>query len=300
MSKQEVKSQLDPEIISKLKTLELKAKYVVEGFMVGIHKSPYHGFSVEFSQHRQYNQGDAIKHIDWKLFAKREKYFIKQYEEETNLICNILLDKSKSMDFKKDGHFSKLEYGKILASSLVYLLNQQQDSVGLTLYSDEIEKYFPPKANRVYSKKLLAQLENTTAENKTATEKCLIKTANLVNKRGLTIIISDFFDDFENIISAIKKFHFKQNEVILFQILDPIELSFAFDKESIFVDMESEEKLSAHPLQIQAEYQRAFKSFLNKLKSECLKLNVEYNLITTNKPFDKALLSYFKKRSLLY
>ncbi len=291
--------RLDPALISKLKSLELKAKTVVEGFKVGLHRSPYHGFSVEFSEHKAYMQGDPIKNIDWKVFGKSDKLFIKQYEEETNLTAHILLDVSASMDYKKKGSITKLEYGKILAASLSYLLVSQQDSVGLSLYSNKIEKYFPPRSTRVYLQTLLRGLENILPNSKTETAESLNLVAEKLKKRGLVIIISDFFDDVEQIISALKHFKYKKNEVIVFQILDPIEKNFAFKKDAIFVDKETNEELTTQPYQIQKAYQTAMKDFMGKLKSECLNNKIEYNQIETTTIFDKALFAYLKKRARL-
>ncbi len=290
---------LDPAFISKLNSLELKARYVVEGFMVGLHKSPYHGFSVEFSQHRSYMQGDPIKNIDWNVYAKSDKYFIKQFEEETNLISHINLDISASMDYKHSGEITKLEYANILAASLIYIMIQQQDAVGLSLYSDKIENYLPPKSTKVYSRNLMKAIETTGASSKTDTAKCLNAIADKIKRRGLVVIISDLFDDPDTMLSTIKKFHFKKNEVIVFQVLDPIEQSFAFGKDAIFIDKETGEEMTTQPNQIQKAYQDSMKDYLERLKSECLSHGIEYNLISTTTPFDKALLSYFRKRSRL-
>ncbi len=298
-SSQKLTSRLEPALISKLKSLELKAKAVVEGFKVGLHRSPYHGFSVEFSEHKAYMQGDPIKNIDWKVFGKSDKLFIKQYEEETNLTAHILLDVSASMDYRKIGSLTKLEYGKILAASLSFLMVSQQDSVGLSLYSDKIEKYFPPRSTRVYLQTLLRGLENATSSSKTETAQCLNTVAEKIKKRGLVIIISDFFDDVDSVITALKHFKYKKNEVIVFQILDPIEKNFAFEKDAIFVDKETKDELTTQPHQIQKAYQSAMKDFLEKLKSECLNSKIEYNQIETSTPFDKALFAYFKKRTKL-
>ena len=292
-------NRLDPTLISKLNSLELKAKTVVEGFKVGLHRSPYHGFSVEFSEHKAYMQGDPIKNIDWKVFGKSDKLFIKQYEEETNLTCHILLDISASMNYQSIGIISKLDYGKILAASLSYLMVSQQDSVGLSLYSNKIENYFPPRSNKIYLQKLLQGLENVSPTNKTETAQCLNLIAEKVKKRGLVIIISDFFDNVDSIITALKHFKYKKNEVIVFQILDPIEKSFAFDRDTIFVDIETRDELSTQPHQIRKAYQSAMNEFLEKLKSECLNNKIEYNQIDTKTPFDKALFAYFKKRTRL-
>lgn len=296
---QDYKKFLDPAVISKLKTLELKARMVVEGFKVGLHRSPYHGFSVEFSEHRPYMQGDALKNVDWKVFAKSEKYYIKQFEEETNLLSHIFVDASKSMQFKHSGKVSKIDYATILAAALAYVMIDQQDSVGLAIFSDKIHTYLPPKSNRVYLKTLLSALNQIQPGGTTTTSKCLDSVTEKIKKRGLTIIISDFFDDMNSILTALKHLHYKKNEVIVFQILDPIEKNFGFDRDSVFVDLESGEQITTQPHQIQRAYQEAMNEYLNKLKNECLNFGIEYNLIDTSEPFDKALMSYFAKRAKL-
>ena len=198
------KKYLDPSIVSKLNSLELKARLVVEGFLVGLHKSPYHGFSVEFSEHRPYMQGDSLKNIDWKVYGKTEKFYIKQFEEETNLICNILLDVSKSMDYAYEKNIKKIEYASMLSASLIYLMLKQQDSVGLTLYSDKIETILPPKSTKAYLTRLLKTLNQIQPSNATQTSGCLSSVAEKIKRRGLVIIISDFFDEINSVMKAIK------------------------------------------------------------------------------------------------
>ncbi|MDF1612906.1 DUF58 domain-containing protein [Stygiobacter electus] len=300
IKKADVKKYLDPEVISGLKSLELRAKMIVEGFMVGLHRSPYHGFSVEFAEYRPYIQGDSIRNIDWKVFAKTEKYYLKKYEDETNLICNIFIDCSKSMNFKHSAKVTKLDYAINLAAALSYILINQQDSVGLVVYSDNVKEYLQPKSSRFYLKTIFTELANIKSDGKTNTSIALNSIADKIKKRGLTIIISDFFDDLNSTISAIKKIHFKKNEIIIFQILDPIEINFGFERDSTFIDLETNEKLSSQPHHIQLAYQEAMNEFLTKLKRECLNLNIDYNLIETNQTFEKALLSYFAKREKLH
>ena len=294
------KRYLDPSVISKLNSLELKARLVVEGFMVGLHKSPYHGFSVEFTEHRPYMQGDSLKDIDWKVYGKTEKFFIKQYEEETNLKSYLLLDTSRSMTYASEGNISKLEYATTLVAALSYLMLKQQDAVGLTLYSDKINKYYPPRANRTYLRELLKSLGEISSSDKTNTAICLNLIAEKINRRGLVIIISDFFDDVSSILSALKHFRYQKNEVIVFQVLDPIERSFAFGKDAIFKDLESGDEITTQPFQIQKSYKEAMEQFITKIKNECLNSNIEYNLIETTVPFDKALFSYIQKRKRLF
>jgi uncharacterized protein (DUF58 family) len=296
----EYKNLLDPSIISKINSLELRARLVVEGFMVGLHKSPYHGFSVEFTQHRPYMQGDSLKDVDWKVYGKTEKYYIKQYEEETNLRSYILLDVSKSMQFSSGNNVSKLEYASTLAAALSYLMMKQQDAFGLTLYSDRIVQYLPPKATKSYLRQILKSLVSVKASDTTNTAACLNSVAEKIKRRGLVIIISDLFDDIDSVISALKHFSYQKNEIIVFQILDPIERNFAFGRDAIFKDMESEEELTTQPYQIQKAYKLAMDEFIGKIKSECLNSKIDFNVIDTSTPFDKALMSYIQKRRRLY
>ncbi len=297
---QDYRKYLNPAIISKLNSLELKARLVVEGFMVGLHKSPYHGFSVEFTEHRPYMQGDNLKDVDWKVYGKTERYFIKQYEEETNLKSYILLDTSKSMDYSSGENITKLNYSVILVAALSYLMIKQQDAVGLSLYSEKINKYFPPKSTRAYLQEILKNLSTVEASSKTNTATSLNSIAEKIKRRGLVIIISDFFDDVNSILTALKHFRYKNNEVIVFQVLDPIERSFSFGRDAIFKDLETGAEITTQPYQIQKAYRDAMSHFINKIKSECLNSSIEYNLIETSTPFDKALFNYIQKRSKLY
>ena len=296
----ESKNFLDPSFISKLNSLELKARLVVEGFMVGLHKSPYHGFSVEFSEHRAYMQGDNLKDVDWKVFGKTEKYFIKQYEEETNLRSYVFLDKSNSMAYSSGNNISKLDYSLTLAAALSYLMIHQQDAVGLTLYSEKINKFLPPKSSRAYLQEILRNLATVQASEKTNTAESLSKAAEKIKRRGLVIIISDFFDDINSVLKALKHFSYKKNEVIVFQILDPMEKSFSFGKDAIFKDMETGDELTTQPYQIQKAYREAMAEFTNRIKKECLNSNIDYNLVETSDSYDKALFRYIQKRSKLY
>ncbi len=297
---QDFRKYLDPAIISKLNSLELRARLVVEGFMVGLHKSPYHGFSVEFTEHRPYLQGDNPKDIDWKVYGKTEKYFIKQYEEETNLRSYILLDTSRSMSFAGKPNIPKLEYGITLAASLAYLMINQQDAAGIGLYSDKLNKFLPPRASRAYLREILKTLSGITASDKTNTSSSLLSIAEKIKRRGLVIIISDLFDEINSVLHALKRFRSSKNEVIVFQVLDPLERYFSFGSDAVFKDMETEEEMTTRPYQIQKAYKEAMEEFLSKIKTECLNSNIEYNLIDTSIPFDKALFSYIQKRSRLF
>ena len=290
---------LYPSVIAKLKSLELQARTVVEGFMVGYHKSPYHGFSAEFSQHRPYMQGDSIKDLDWKVFAKSEKYFIKQYEEETNLLAHVIIDTSKSMDYKSEGEITKFEYAKVLGASFIYLLLKQQDAVGLALYSNELKSYLRPKSKRTYLNQLLAEIEKFSPKSETKTSVSISTIADKITKRGLVVIISDFLDDPKEILNSLKKFYYKKNEVLVFHILDPVEINFNFKNDSIFIDMETNEELTTQPVQIQKAYYSEMQSYLTEIKTGCAKYGFDYNLVETTSSYDNALMSFFKKRKRL-
>lgn len=299
VDKQAFRNYLDPSVISKLNSLELRARLVVEGFMVGLHRSPYHGFSVEFTEHRPYMQGDSPKDIDWNVYGKTDKFYIKQYEEETNLKCYILLDTSSSMGYASD-NISKLDYAMTLSAALSYLMMHQQDAAGLALYSEKVNKYFPPKVSRPYLQEILKSLATVKPSDKTNTAKSLHSLADKIKRRGLVIIISDFFDDLKETLSALKHFRYNRNDVIVFQILDPLEMSFSFGKDAVFKDLETGEELTTQPYQIQKAYREAMSEFTQKIKSECLNSNIDYNIINTSTPFDKALFSYIQKRSRLF
>lgn len=287
---------LDPAVISKLASLDIKTKFVVEGFMLGLHRSPYHGFSIEFSQHRPYIQGDSLKDVDWKIYGKTDRYFIKQYEEETNLKAHILLDTSGSMRFASEGNISKLEYGKILASVLAYMLIKQNDAAGLYLYSNKIEKVLPPKATRIYLDEIMKALSTVEGSGISDTAASVAGIADKITRRGLIIVISDLFEDPDNILEAIKKLTISKSRVVVFQIVDPLERSFAFTKDAIFKDMETGSEISTQPQQIAKAYKEAFESFTTKIKSGCLNSGIDYNLIDTSQPFDVPVSTFLRKR----
>ncbi len=314
-SKTEYTKYLKPSALSKLANLELKAKFVVEGFMTGLHKSPYHGFSVEFAEHRQYMPGDDLKHLDWKVFARTDKYFIKQYEEETNLKAYILLDISKSMDFsyskmnknpgfknlfsknkKTQDNITKLEYGSYIAASLSYLMLLQRDAVSLTTYDTSIRKFIPAKSTKANLKLILKELTNIKSSNATGTANCLNVIADKIKRRGIIIVISDLFDKQEEVIKSLRHFRYDKNEVILFQILDPVEMSFLDSTPVRLIDSETKEEIFSQPIDVKKEYSEIMKNFIEKYKSECMKNKIDYVLLTTDTPFDVALLKYLNKR----
>ncbi|TAK60980.1 MAG: DUF58 domain-containing protein [Bacteroidetes bacterium] len=279
--------------------MELVARLVVEGFITGLHKSPYHGFSVEFAEHRQYMPGDEIKHMDWKIYGRTDRYYIKQFEEETNLKAYLILDSSRSMAFSSEGRLTKLDYSCYITAALAQLMIQQRDAVGLTVYDEVVRTYMPPHATKSYLKQILKQLELTSAGNKTGTAESLHNIAERIKRRGLVVILSDLFDDPAGVMSALKHFRHKKNEVIVMQVLDPLERSFAFGRDAVFKDLETNEELTTQPWHIQKAYQQSMKTFLDTYKRECREHNIDYVLLDTAMPFDTALIHYLNKRMRL-
>lgn len=288
---------LRPETAAQIQNFELMAKLVVEGFLTGLHRSPYHGFSVEFAEYRPYREGDETKNIDWKVFGRTEKYYVKQFEEETNLRAMIALDMSGSMGYSSKDHISKFEYAAYLSAALSMLLIKQRDAVGLTLYDTEIKKFMAPNSKPSFISEILKNLADTKPADKTETAQSLDKLAEMIKRRGLVIILSDFFDDINKVLKALKHFRHKNNEVIVFQILDPREIDFKFGFGANFKDIESGEELITQPYQIQKAYKNAVIDFTGKIKQECINHNIDYNLISTDQSFDKALRAYLAKRS---
>lgn len=317
---------LQPSVISKLSNLELKARLVVEGFIAGMHKSPYHGFSVEFAEHRQYMPGDDIKHLDWKILGRTDRYYIKQYEEETNLKSYLIIDASKSMSFKsagtalgslspfrkifkskeksKDGFkksdITKLEYASYLAASLSILMFFQKDAAGLVVYDEDIKTIISPKATSQNLKLILTHLAGIIPSGKTNTAAALDSVAERIKKRGLVLVFSDLFDDQEAVINSLKHFRYNRNEVIVFQVLDPMEMSFAIDSPTIFKDIETDKELLSQPLSIINSYKEAVQEFIDKYKIACRSNNIDYVLVSTETPFDTSLMEYLNKRKRLH
>jgi uncharacterized protein (DUF58 family) len=298
ISSSENRKYLIPEVLSKLSNLELIAKLIVEGFMTGLHKSPFHGFSIEFSQHRPYNPGDSLRFIDWKVFGRTDRLYIKQFEEETNLKSMILLDISKSMTFTS-GNISKLEYGKYLAAALAYIMLLQRDAVGIALFDNKIQKLLPPKSVNSYLQPILKELDEIQPGSDTNISEVLHVIAERIKRRGLIILISDLLDDPENVLSSLRHFRHNNHEVLIFQILDPVEMSFKFEGDVLFEDLESGEKIRTYPWYIQNDYITEIDNFINFYKKNCLENRVDFQLLNTDTTFDVALFEYLVKRKLL-
>lgn len=289
---------LTPEAVSRLKNMSLRARLVVEGFITGLHKSPYHGFSVEFSQHRPYMPGDPLKNIDWRVYGRTDKFFVKQFEEETNLKAYILLDCSASMGYSSGG-ITKLQYGSYLAAALTYLLLKQRDAVGLMTFDRKIRTYIPPRSIQGYLNRILKELENTEPGGETEIGSTLHLMAERVKRRGLVIVVSDLFDDEESLLSGLKHFRHGGHEVLLFHLLDPLEKSFAFRGNVRFRDLETGERMPLSPEHLREGYIREFSRWLKLIEHGCLDNLIDYSLFDTDESFDKALFRFLNKRAVM-
>ncbi|HOV99349.1 MAG TPA: DUF58 domain-containing protein [Bacteroidota bacterium] len=296
---EEALKYLQPSVVAQITSMELRARFVVEGFITGLHRSPYHGFSVEFSEHRQYMPGDDVKRIDWKVFGKTDRFYIKQYEEETNVKAYLVLDASRSMAFASAGMISKFQYASYLAAALAYLMVEQRDAVGLTLFDESIRLSLPPRGTKSYLKQILIELERAVPSNSTLITNALNALAEQIRRRGLVIVLSDLFDDPTQILLALKHFRHKGNEVLVMHVLDPLERSFAFGADAQFKDMETGELLPTQPWHIQRAYRETMKEYLESIQQSCRDASIDYVLMDTSVPFDVALLEYLHKRKQL-
>lgn len=292
----DLKNYFDPLVLARLSNLYLKSRWVVEGIMSGIHRSRSKGFSVEFEQHREYSPGDEIRRIDWKALGKFDRYFIKETEDETNLRAYLILDVSASMDYSSNG-ITKFAYGCILAASLAHVIIKQQDAAGLVTFSNRIESFIPPRAQRGYLMEILRALEGITPTGETSVGKILQEVAGKMNRRGLVILISDLLDEPESILESLHLFRFKGNDVIVFHLLDPAELELPFEGNILFEDMEQVDlKVTADPKAIHRVYLKVVEEFIERIRIDCQERSIDYQLLSTATPLDHALVSYLSWR----
>jgi uncharacterized protein (DUF58 family) len=290
-------SYLDPETVSRLSRLDLIARLVVEGFITGLHRSPYHGFSVEFSEHRPYMPGDPLRDLDWKAYAKTDRLYIKQYEEETNLKAYILLDVSGSMDFQSGAALSKFRYATSLAAALSYLMLRQRDAVGLMLFRDLIESYVPPRSVQSHLQVLLKTIEQTKPGSDTNMAPTFHDLAERIARRGLVIVLSDLLDDPQEVLRGLRHFRHRGHEVVVFHLLDPREIDLDFDKETRFFDLEDpQQMLTTQPWLVRREYGQLIEEMVQTYRRGCAEARIDYTLIDTSTPFDVALSRYLVQR----
>lgn len=289
---------LKPETLARLRGLDLKARLVVEGFLEGLHRSPYKGFSVEFSEYRPYIPGDEPRRIDWKVFAKRDRFYVREYQEETNLRAMLLVDASGSMTYSS-GQLSKFDYATTLAAALAYLLIKQKDAVGLATFDTRIKEYVPPRSSRKHLEMLFAKLETLQTGGETDLSASLHGIAERTKKRGLVLIFSDLFDDPDRVLLALRHFRHRKHEVILFHILDPMEETFEFTTPLRLVDIETHKEASLDPRLVRSEYRKALNNYRLRLRSTCAEHHIDYNPIRTDQSLDYALFRYLEKRRKL-
>jgi len=287
---------LDPVILSKISGMELRARTVVEGFIYGLHRSPYRGFSVEFAEYREYAPGDDIRFIDWKVFARSDRYYLKEFEEETNLGCHLLLDCSASMGYGS-GAVSKLQYASYLAASLGYLIFQQRDGVGMVTFDNEIRQYIPARNRRGHLLTVLNYLEKIDHGTTTELSLPLHQIAETINKKGLIILISDLLDDPERVLDGLQHIRFKGHDLIVFHVMDDSELTFPFRNATKFLDMEGEGEYMAIPTMVRDTYMKRLNEHIESFKRGCGRMQVDYHILNTSKPLDFALFSYLTNRS---
>jgi uncharacterized protein (DUF58 family) len=288
---------LDPQVLAKLQGLQLRARLIVEGYVAGVHRSPFHGFSIEFAEHREYASGDDLRYLDWKVLGRTDKYYLKQFEEETNLVCHLLLDTSESMLYKSDAAaMSKLEYAKCAAAALAYLILRQQDSVGLVTFDHEIRALVRPSSNASHIKQLLHVMEHSVPERKTASGAIFHDLAERFKKRGIVMVLSDLFDDVDAMMAGLKHFRHRRHEVVLLHVLDPAELDFPFQQPTLFRGLEHLPEVLADPRAVRKAYLAEFNRYLMRLKRACRMHRIDYLLVPTNRSLEVVLSSYLASR----
>ena len=299
---------LDPVAVSKLATMELRARLIVEGFITGLHRSPYHGFSVEFAEHRPYNPGDELRHVDWKVYAKTDRFYVKQYEEETNLRHYVVLDTSPSMRYRGEADLSKLEYGSYLAAALHNLMLKQRDATGLIGFDETVHTMRPPKATPGYLRQLLATLEHLheeePEERRTSAAAALDEVAERIGRRSLVVVITDLFENVaahDDLLKALRHLRHRGHEVIVFHVLEgQTERQFDFpDRPMLFRDVETGDEVTLQPAQLRDHYEEAVEHFTDRFRRNCLEHDIDFAELDTNEPYDTALMAYLNKRSRL-
>ena len=296
---------LDPTTLSGLADLELRARVAVEGFLTGLHKSPHRGFSVEFNDYRHYHPGDDMRHVDWKLYARSNRLYVKQYEDETNVRCMLLLDISASMAYAS-GTLSKLDYGVTLSAALAYFIMRQRDAAGLITFDSAVREYIPCRYRRSHLLRLLRALSGLSSDSASAGEskskgtdatKPLTDLASSLNKKSMVILITDLLDDEQRVINMLRNLRAMGNDVLVFQIMDHAELHFPFTEASEFIDLESRETHITSPAAVRKAYLQNLGEFLDYCRQRCQSGGVDYCLMNTAEPLDKALSAYLSKRA---
>jgi uncharacterized protein (DUF58 family) len=286
---------LDPAILAGISDLDLVARTVVEGFISGLHRSPDFGFSQEFAEYRAYSQGDDLRHIDWNVFARSERCYLKRYRGETNTRLVILLDASASMGFGSQP-VNKLDYARFLTASLFYLANQQRDAAGLLVFDDEVRNYLAPSTRHGQLSRLLHAIEGARLGTRTDFQKPFLHCQQFLPRRGMVVVVSDFYEDPDRVIRTVEPLRFRGNELILFHVLDPQEIAPGFRQPMLLVDMETRDTLEVSPEYARAEYRQKIDSHIEALRNKARSAGMDYYLLETNRPLDEALREYFAAR----
>jgi uncharacterized protein (DUF58 family) len=287
---------LDPAVIARLGTMELRARTIVEGFLSGLHRSPYKGFSVEFAEYRQYLPGDDLSTLDWKVYARSDRFYVKKFEEETNVDCHVLLDTSASMGYASKGAVTKLAYGSFLAGALAYMMSRQRDAVGFIAFDDRIVDRLPASARPGHLRSVLLALDRVTLGRQSDVSRPLHQLADTILKRSMAVLISDLLDDPAEVIRGLKHLRFRGTDVIVFHVLDRDELTFPFDRATKFRDLESEAEVLAVPAVVREEYLKAVQDLCAVYERELRLAGIDYVRLDTSKPLDFALASYLSSR----
>lgn len=288
-------SFVSPQALMAIKNLELRARIVVQGFWNGLHRSPYHGFSVEFSEYRQYSPGDDPRYLDWKLFARSDRYFIKKFEDETNLRCHLLVDNSRSMEYGTVG-YSKTEYANTLAATLAQFLYQQGDAVGVLTFDEDIREYLPARNRTGHLRQLMLALEHPAEGSGTDLQKPFKRIVEIVRKRGLVVLVSDLLAPTEALERDLTTLTACGHEVVVFQVLDPAELELNLEKASLYQDMETGRDLYIDPAQARREYLRRFRDHTEAIGGTCGRLGIGYHQLSTAQPLELALFDFLRDR----
>jgi uncharacterized protein (DUF58 family) len=288
---------LNPRTLAALEGLELRAQRIVEGYVAGLHRSPYRGFSNEFAEHREYAPGDDLRYVDWKVFGKSDRFYLKQFEEETNLICYLLLDTSESMQYQGPGSpISKLAYAQTAAAALAYLVLHQRDAAGLVTFDDEVRQLIRPSSSPTQFKQLLRVMEQTTAARKTRTGPIFHDLAERLARRGIVVILSDLFDDVDAMLAGLKHFRHRRHDVILLHVLDPAELDFPFQHVTMFKGLEALGEVVTEPRSLRAAYRNEIGSFIKRVRTGCRAQQIDYLTIRTDQPLDTVLTTFLSAR----
>jgi uncharacterized protein (DUF58 family) len=289
---------LDPELLARVGSLELLARTVVEGFMSGLHRSPFTGFSTEFTEYRQYNPGDDLRYLDWRLLARTDRYFIKKYRADTNTQCHLLIDTSASMNYAHASSVTKLQYAQFLAASLAYLLNRQQDAVGLVAFADKVHTHVPARNRTGHMRTIFGNLSLLQPGGETNLSESLHQLAEILTRRGIVVVVSDFYDQPDRLAEAFQHLRFKGHDVVAFQVLDQNELDFDFsDPVLLLEDAETQEQMPVLPDVVMGGYRERMRRHVDDLRLCAAANNVDYELLTTKQPLDFALLSFLSRRA---